>query len=340
MIINEKDFVSFLTIKQGLPKSTVRLCVIRLGVISRWLGEKELTKENVENFFLYLRELGRKNNTLNTYYFVFRHIQVYLLDRGIENRFFDSFKSFPKTRPAIVILTPEEIEKLLEVNLTFGRYGKISKAEASERLNSAYKTMCMFLAYTGCRFDEIASLRVKYIDLAAGKVTLVETKNKETRYAHITEPLISRLKDQIEGKDEEDLVFLTLAGAKIHPTDFGKQLRRRAVAAGITKRVYPHLFRHSFATQLLMSGVDVTMVASILGHKDIQTTYENYVHLDDETLKKATHRHPLVRKNINPSEIIKTIKEAVENFHLEDDLRFNYKITEGNDRLSFNITVV
>ena len=81
------------------------------------------------------------------------------------------------------------------------------------------------------------------------------------------------------------------------------------------------------------------MVASILGHKDIQTTYENYVHLADETLKKATHRHPLVRKNINPSEIIKTIKEAVENFHLEDDLRFDYQITEGSENLSFNITV-
>ncbi len=340
MTIDEKDFVSFLTIKQGLPKSTVRYCTIRLKVISRWLGEKELTKENVENFFLYLKELGRKNNTLNTYYFVFRHIEAYLLDRGIiESRFFDSFKSFQKTRPPIIILTPEEIERILEVDLTFGRYGKYSKAEATERLNFTYKTICMFLAYTGCRFDEVASLRVKYIDLAAGKATLVETKNKETRYAHITEPLISRLKSQMEGKDQEDLVFVTLAGAKIHPTDFDKQLRRRAVAASITKRVYPHLFRHSFATQLLMSGVDVTIVASILGHKDIQTTYENYVHLADETLKKATHRHPLVRKNINPSEIIKTIKEAVENFHLEDDSRFTYQIIEGSNALSFNITV-
>lgn len=339
MKIDEKDFVSFLTIIQSLTKSSVRHCTIRLKVIKRWLGERELTKENVENFFLYLRELDRKNNTLNTYHFVFSHIQAYLLDRGIENRFFDSFKSFPKTRPPIDILTVEEIERLLAVDLTFGRYGKISKAEASERLNSTYKTMCMFLAYTGCRFDELASLRVKYVDLSAGKVTLVETKNKETRYAHITEPLISKLKDQVEGKDQEDLVFVTLARAKIHPTDFNKQLKRRAVAAGITKRVYPHLFRHSFATQLIISGVDITMVASILGHKDIQTTYDNYVHLADETLKKATYRHPLVRKNINPSEIIKTIREAVENFHLEDDPRFTYQIVEGSDKLSFDINV-
>lgn len=339
MTINEKDFVSFLTIKQGLPKSTVRYCTIRLNVISRWLGEKELTKENVEQFFLYLKDLGRKNNTLNTYYFVFRHIQAYLLDRGIGDRFFDSFKSFQKTRPSIVILTPDEIEKIIEVDLEYGRYGRFSKSEASERLNFNYKTICMLLAYTGCRFDEAASLRVKHLDLAAGKITFTETKNKENRYGHITEPLISRLHELIEDKDQESLVFQTLAGAKIHPTDFDKQLRRRAVTVGITKRVYPHLFRHSFATQLLMSGVDVTMVASILGHKDIQTTYENYVHLADETLKKATHRHPLVRKNINPSEIIKTIKEAVENFHLEDDLRFNYKIIEGNDSLSFNIDI-
>mgnify|MGYP001593905464 CR=1 FL=1 len=53
MEIDEKDFISFLTIKQGLPKSTVRYCTIRLKVISRWLGGKQLTKETVENFFLW-----------------------------------------------------------------------------------------------------------------------------------------------------------------------------------------------------------------------------------------------------------------------------------------------
>jgi integrase/recombinase XerD len=340
MVIPEKDFISFLTIKKGLPKSTVNYCKIRLGVINRWLGDRELTKENVEEFFLYLKDLGRNNNTLNTYRFVFRHIQDYLLDRGINNRFFDTFTSFPKTKTAIIILTTDEIQRLLDIDLTYGRFHKISAEEATERLNFTHKTICMLLAFTGCRFDEAASLRVKYLDLSAGQVTFIETKNKEIRNVYITEPLISKLKTLIEGKFEMDLVFTTLSGAKLHPTDFMKDLRRRAVEAGITKRVHPHLFRHSYATQLLMSGVDVTMVASLLGHKDIQTTYENYVHLADETLKKASHRHPLVRKNINPSEIIKTLKESVENFHLEDDSRFRYEISDTNDSLSFKITLV
>ena len=50
-------------------------------------------------------------------------------------------------------------------------------------------------------------------------------------------------------------------------------------------------------------------------------------------------RHPLIRKNINPNEIIKTVKESLEGFHLEDDPRFVYEIIEGNNKLSFNIGV-
>ena len=108
---------------------------------------------------------------------------------------------------------------------------------------------------------------------------------------------------------------------------------------GINKRVHPHLFRHSFATQLLMSGVDITRVASILGHKDIQTTSNNYVHLADDTLRKATYLHPLVRKNIHPSEILKLVKEAIQTLGIENDGRFDFAINETNTSLAFEFAL-
>lgn len=339
--MDQQDFVQYITIKKGLSFNSIRMCRMKFRIINNWLKEnnKELSKETVEEFFFKLRQDGLNNNTLNTYFFVFRYIQDYLIDRGGNNKFFASFQAFPKTKPTIIIMTPDEIERIIDIDLIYGRYSKYTKAEASQRLNFVYKTVCMFLAYTGCRFDEAACLKVKLLDLSAGKATFVETKNKDIRHAHITEPLISRLKTLVEGKGQDDIVFTTLMGSKLHPSDFGKDLKRRAVAADITKRVHPHLFRHSFATQLLMSGVDVTMVASILGHKDIQTTFENYVHLADDTLKKATYRHPLVRKNIDPKEIIKMMEELINSFKIDTDERFNYNFQRGTNSLSFTLFV-
>lgn len=339
--MDEQDFVQFITVKKGLSKESIRLCATKFKLIAKWLKEnsKELNKETIEEFFFYLRQIGRNNNTLNTYYFTLRYIQDYLQDRGRPIQLLDGMQAFTKVKPLIIILTPDEVERVVNTPLSYGKWAKFSAEEVTNKLGFMYQTVTMFLAYTGCRFGEAASLKVKLLDLEAGKATFIETKNKEIRHAHITEPLISRLRKLTEGKEPEDLVFTSMKGSKMHPQDFITDLKKRAKKAGITKRVHPHLFRHSFGTQLIMSGVDITMVASILGHKDIQTTYDNYVHLADETLKKATYRHPLIRKNIDPKEILKNIKEQIESFRLETDARFNYRTEEGSNSLSFTVFI-
>ncbi len=339
--MDELDFIRYITIKKSLAANSVRLCKTRFNIINNWLKEnnKELNKDSVEEFFFFLKQKGLNNNTLNTYFFTLRYIQDYIKDRGSDNNFFESFSAFTKVKPTIIILTPDEIEAIIHQPLTYGRFYKMKAEEVTEKLDFKYRTLCMFLAYTGCRFDEAASLKVKLLDLSIGRATFVETKNKEIRHAYITDPLISRMRILIQGREREDLVFTSLTGKKLHATDFSEDLHKRAKTAGVTKRVHPHLFRHSFATQLLMSGVDLTMIASILGHKDIQTTYENYVHLADETLKKATYRHPLVRQHIDPKEIIKMMEELINGFKIDTDERFNYKFERGTNSLAFTLFV-
>lgn len=335
--MNELDFIRYITIKKGLAKLSVRTCKIRFNIINKWLKEnnKELNKDTIEEFFFHLKERGLNNNSLNTYVFTCRYIQDYLLDRGIKNNFFEGFNSFTKVKPLIIILTPEEIERLLATHLNYAN----RNGQYNGDLNFVYVTFNMFLAFTGCRFSEAADLTVKRLDVAGGKATFIETKNKEIRFAHLTEPLISRLAKLCEGKKPDDIIFTNSLGQRFLPQTYSGDLRRRCKLAKITKRVHPHLFRHSFATQLLMSGVDVTMVASILGHKDIQTTYDNYVHLADDTLRKATYRHPLVRKNIDPKEIIKIMQDLIEGFKIDSDERFNYKFERSSNSLSFTVFV-
>lgn len=189
MTIDEKDFISFITIKQNLSKQSIRHCTIRIRVINEWFVDKELTKECVEKFFMELKEKGLKNNSLNTYYFVFRQLKEYCLDRSLPADFLNGFKSFKKTKPDIIIFTQEEIEKILNTELIYGKqYGKDCSF-----LDFRYRTLTMFLAYTGCRYAEASELRVKRLDISAGRAMFIETKTNENRTVFFAEPLSSKL---------------------------------------------------------------------------------------------------------------------------------------------------
>lgn len=301
-----------------------------------WFTDKELTKQNVEKFFMFLKlEKKLKNNSLNTYSFAFRHLVEYCKDRGLPYDFFDGFKSFKKEKPDIVIFTHEEIEKILNTKLTYGKF----RGKDCNFLDFRFRTMTMFLALTGCRYSEAAGLTVKHVDISAGKATFVNTKTNENRTVYFTEPLKGNLTKLVEGRKPDDRVFRNSMETCIQVTDFSADLKRRAKTAGVIKRTFPHNFRHSYITHMLEAGVPITEVATLVGHKDIQTTYSTYMHLADKTLEKAAMRHPMVRKNVDPKEILKTIKENFESLHLEGDSRFIYNISEAGKSLKFSISI-
>lgn len=333
MQIDEQDFLSFITIKQGLAPESIRHCTNRFRIIKAWFTNKEFTKENVEKFYLELKQRRLKNNSLNTYHTTFSQIQKYSKDRGLPSGFYDGFKSFKKTRADIDVFTPEEIEKILNTTLTYGNF----RGKNVSFLDFRYRTMTMFLALTGCRYSEAANLRIGQLDLSAGKARFTHTKNNENRTVYFTEPLASNLGEITEGFGPDDYVFRNAVENQIKVTDYSSDLKRRAIAAGITKRTFPHNFRHSFITSLLEACVPIEQVALLVGHRDIRTTFETYAHLADKTLQRAAMRHPLVRGNVDPGEIIKSIKETLENFHLEGDKRFKYEILETENGLNFSL---
>jgi site-specific recombinase XerD len=335
MHINEKDFISFITIKQNLAPESIRHCLIRIRVINKWFNNIDLTKENAERFFMDLKSKGLKNSTLNTYYFVFRQLKEYCLDRGLPSDFLNGFNSFKKNKPDIVIFTQEEIENILNTELAYGKF----RGKDCNFLDFRFRTMTMFLAYTGCRYSEAAELTVEHLDLSAGKATFVNTKTNENRTVYFMDPPKTNLQKLVENRKPKNRVFRNSMETQMQVTDFSYDLKRRAVAAGVTKRTFPHNFRHSYITHMLEAGVPITEVATLVGHKDIQTTYSTYMHLADKTLQKAAMRHPMVRKNVDPQEIIKMIKETIENFHIENDIRFRYVITEKENTLNFEIAI-
>ena len=148
-----------------------------------------------------------------------------------------------------------------------------SKAPAVQHLNSAFfwcrdVAILELLFAVGLRVAELCSLRFEDIDIEAG-VFPIHGKGNRERILHVADP---------EGV--RNLVD------------------KYAKAAGIRRRVTPHVFRHSFATLLIESGVDIKYVQDFLGHSSISTT-QIYLHLSEESKRQvlAAH-HPRARMDI------------------------------------------
>lgn len=145
---------------------------------------------------------------------------------------------------------------------------------------------------TGSRVSEIAGLTIDDFDWKGG-VLKVQGKGKRQRLVPIGKESIEWcLKYRTirhewirrSGLKETEVFFLTRLGRPFTRQGMWKLLKSYARKAGITRNVWPHMIRHSFATHVLAGGADLRAVQQFLGHKSISTT-EIYTHLDIENLK-------------------------------------------------------
>ncbi|MEP5133157.1 tyrosine-type recombinase/integrase, partial [Nonlabens ulvanivorans] len=87
-----------------------------------------------------------------------------------------------------------------------------------------------------------------------------------------------------------DTLFLNRRGAGLTRAMIFHIIKELKIKAGITKKISPHTFRHSFATHLLENGADLRSIQMMLGHESITTT-EIYMHVDRAHLTKIMEKH-------------------------------------------------
>jgi integrase/recombinase XerD len=153
---------------------------------------------------------------------------------------------------------------------------------------------------TGVRVAELAGLQDDDIDLTAGVITIIGKGSRQRRVyipdAEIRE-LIIVYRDARDLREHATESFLVNSrGGPASPQYIRRLIRHLGENAAVTRRVTPHMFRHSVATYLLEEGVDIRYVQRLLGHRSIVTT-EIYTHVADAALKsRVIERHP--RKSI------------------------------------------
>lgn len=137
------------------------------------------------------------------------------------------------------------------------------------------------------RLGETLNLKVKDFNLKTGRIKIsAEGKSGErVVYAPIDAP---RMRDAIDSwlevrkewdpEDESPYFFINKHGSQVSDEQVRQTLARRGRKAGIPEKVTPHMFRHSYATELLREGYSLYEVQDALGHADISTT-QIYMHL-------------------------------------------------------------
>lgn len=219
---------------------------------------------------------------------------------GLRN-FFDYliFEDYRKNNPTDLLESPKIGRKLPDTLSEKDIDKIISQIDLSKPEGERNRAMLETLYSCGLRVSELTNLKISDLFFEEGFIRVIGKGNKQ-RFVPInlyTIKFIHIYKNQIRSKIKtqkgfEDTLFLNRRGKQLTRNMVFMILKDLVQKAGISKKVSPHTFRHSFATHLLENGADLRAIQQMLGHESITTT-EIYMHLDKSFLKAVVEKfHP------------------------------------------------
>lgn len=257
----------------------------------------DVTPTDIEKIKLHAQQKGYKYATMNGLYKTMSQLfkMAYkhdVIDRNPVDKVDPPKRRKDENKEAKETFTPDELKQIKELL-------------SNEGLQ--WQTLFNILIDSGIRRGEACALKWKNIDMKTGKVLIdsnicttsngewyeTTTKSGKSRYAFISDRAISMLQ-QLKVKHSKagyisPYVFLKRGTAEpLRPdsvTDFGRKFEKKY---SIEKRCNPHNFRHTWATLAIENGATPADVSKGLGHADITTTMDIYVHPDDAAAERAS----------------------------------------------------
>jgi integrase/recombinase XerC len=194
-------------------------------------------------------------------------------------------------------LDPDQMARLLDIQ---SDDGPANRGPGHRSFVLRDRAIMELLYSSGLRLAELVGLDVEHLQLAEGMVRVLG-KGSKTRIVPVGSVAIDVLKKWLleraaVAKPEEKSLFVGRGGKRLGPRAIQIRVAQWARRQGLSMHVYPHLFRHSFATHLLESSRELRGVQELLGHADISTT-QVYTHLDFQHLARIYESsHPRARK--------------------------------------------
>lgn len=286
------QFLEYLEIEKGLSLKTVENYDRYLTRFFEFANIKDvgkITEDKLREFRIHLNrqlgvkvkgqsQTGLKKNTQNYHLIALRTFLKYMMKRGVKT------------------MTPDKIElaKISQRSLDLisgGELGRLLNAPDGDALSALRDKAILHLFFsTGLRVSELASLN-RDLDLSKDEFS-IRGKGEKVRVVFLSEDAKDAIKKYLKArKDFNEAMFVQFSNNKsekkdtrLTPRSIERLVKKYAIKAGISKKVTPHVIRHSFATDLLQNGADIRSVQMMLGHANIATT-QIYTHVTDSQLK-------------------------------------------------------
>jgi integrase/recombinase XerD len=283
-------FLLELRVERGLSPLTISAYRRDLAQFADVAGER--WRDDPQGLLDYVRALqrrGAKGSTQARKSAAVRSFYAFALREGEATRDIPALVDAPRPGSYLPdVLAPEVVARILDA----------PPADDSTGIGIRDRAILELLYACGLRVSELVGLDTDRVDLATQQVRVIGKGNKERRV-----PMGDEARERLHGylagprtrwtaKRPSPAVFVGQRGRRMSREAVWRLVKRWTEAAGVTERVTPHTFRHSFATHLLEGGADLRVVQALLGHASISTT-QLYTHLTGERVREVYARaHP------------------------------------------------
>ena len=283
------QFLEYLEIEKGRSVKTVEnydRYLTRYLAFSKVSSPAKITEQSVREFRIHLnRQAGTsgtmKHKTQNYYMISLRAFLKFLRKRDIESLNPERIELAKVGQRDLDLITADELNRLIN-----GPKGDSSLSSLRDRA-----ILELFFS-TGLRVSELCALN-RDIDLSRDEFS-VRGKGEKIRVVFLSDNAKSAIKEYEKKRgDVDDALFIQMGRAsknadelRLTPRSIERIVKGYAIKAGITRKVTPHVIRHSFATDLLENGADLRSVQALLGHANIATT-QVYTHITDKHLREV-----------------------------------------------------
>jgi len=278
----KNQFLEYLEIEKGRSVKTIEnydRYLTRFLAHTKLSSPKQMSEAAVREFRIHLNRQGLKHKTQNYYMISLRAFLKFLRKRDIESLNPERIELAKVGMRDLDLISQDELNRLMNI-----------KGDTLQALRD--RAMLELLFSTGLRVSELCGLN-RDLDLSRDEFS-VRGKGEKVRVVFLS-PAAKAAIRAYEAKrgDIDEALFIQLGknsknakDLRLTPRSVERIIKRYATRAGITRKVTPHVIRHSFATDLLENGADLRSVQALLGHQNIATT-QVYTHLTDKHLREV-----------------------------------------------------
>lgn len=295
----KQEFLEYIEIEKGRSVKTVEnydRYLQRFFQQQEIKNSSEIDEKKIRDFRLWLNRQSAKTGmktgqipatlkkrTQNYYLIALRSFLKFLTKRGYKVVSPDVIELAKTEERSLDLITRDELNRLLLA------------PEESNLKGLRDRAILEMLFSTGLRVSEICSLN-KDLDLSRDEFP-IRGKGEKVRVVFLSKRSKDTIKEYLSNRDDMDeAMFVQVPGKggqevlnrqetiRLSPRSIERLVKFYGIKAGISKKVTPHVIRHSFATDLLSNGADLRSVQALLGHANITTT-QIYTHVTDKHLR-------------------------------------------------------